>query len=196
RARRVLLRPEARPRRGRARRRRHGSRLPRRPRPPPRRHARRALAARARRHGRHGSGRAGCGDPRRRPPGAAAGAAARARNARDDGPRGRRPGHDRAGGPVTTASRPAGTALLVEDEDSIAALVRSYLERDGFTVVRATHGADALRELAERPVRVVILDVGLPDMDGFTVCTRIRAGASAVPILMLTARDEEPDRVT
>jgi DNA-binding response OmpR family regulator len=97
---------------------------------------------------------------------------------------------------VTHVAPPAGTALLVEDEDSIAALVRSYLERDGFTVVRATHGAAALRELASKPIRVVLLDVGLPDMDGFTVCNRIRASSSRVPILMLTARDEEPDRIT
>ena len=90
---------------------------------------------------------------------------------------------------------PEGTALVVEDEDSIAALVRSYLERDGFTVVRARSGADALGELERLPVRVVVLDVGLPDLDGFDVCRRIRAG-SRVPILMLTARDEEPDRIT
>jgi DNA-binding response OmpR family regulator len=90
---------------------------------------------------------------------------------------------------------PAGTALLVEDEDSIASLVRSYLERDGFNVVRATNGAEAIEELARRPVRVVLLDVGLPDMDGFDVCTLMRSG-SRVPILMLTARDEEPDRIT
>ncbi|SRR6266540_3211792 len=88
-----------------------------------------------------------------------------------------------------------GTALVVEDEDSIAALVRSYLERDGFTVVRARSGKDALVELERRPVRVVVLDIGLPDLDGFEVCRRIRAH-SRVPILMLTARDEEPDRVT
>ena len=89
----------------------------------------------------------------------------------------------------------AGTALVVEDEDSIASLVRSYLERDGFTVVRARSGEQALEELDRHPVRVVVLDVGLPDMDGFDVCRKIRAG-SRVPILMLTARDEEPDRVT
>jgi DNA-binding response OmpR family regulator len=88
-----------------------------------------------------------------------------------------------------------GTALVIEDEDSIAALVRSYLERDGFTVVRARSGKDALVELERRPVRVVVLDIGLPDLDGFEVCRRIRAH-SRVPILMLTARDEEPDRVT
>jgi DNA-binding response OmpR family regulator len=97
---------------------------------------------------------------------------------------------------VTLVTRPAGTALLVEDEDSIAALVRSYLELDGFTVVRATHGAEAVRELEARDVRVMILDVGLPDVDGFSVCTRVRAAGSRVPILMLTARDEETDRIT
>jgi DNA-binding response OmpR family regulator len=89
----------------------------------------------------------------------------------------------------------AGTALVVEDEDSIASLVRSYLERDGFTVVRARTGGEALAELERRPVRVVVLDIGLPDMDGFDVCRSIRS-YSAVPILMLTARDEEPDRVS
>jgi DNA-binding response OmpR family regulator len=88
-----------------------------------------------------------------------------------------------------------GTALVVEDEESIAALVRSYLERDGFNVVRAGCGREALAEVDRRPVRVVVLDIGLPDMDGFEVCKRIRNG-SRVPILMLTARDEEPDRVS
>jgi DNA-binding response OmpR family regulator len=90
---------------------------------------------------------------------------------------------------------PAGTALVVEDEDSIASLVRSYLERDGFTVVHARDGETALDELDRRQVRVVVLDVGLPGMDGFDVCRNIRA-RSRVPILMLTARDEEPDRVS
>jgi DNA-binding response OmpR family regulator len=88
-----------------------------------------------------------------------------------------------------------GTALVVEDEDSIATLVHSYLERDGFTVVRAGRGDEALAEVERRPVRVIVLDIGLPDMDGFEVCRRIRSD-SRVPILMLTARDEEPDRVS
>jgi DNA-binding response OmpR family regulator len=87
-----------------------------------------------------------------------------------------------------------GTALVVEDEESIAALVRSYLERDGFNVVRAGCGREALSEMDRRPVRVVVLDIGLPDMDGFEVCKLIR-NESRVPILMLTARDEEPDKV-
>ena len=89
----------------------------------------------------------------------------------------------------------AGTALVVEDEDSIASLVRSYLERDGFTIVRARSGEEALKELERNPVRVVVLDIGLPDIDGFDVCSRIREH-SRVPVVMLTARDEEPDRVT
>jgi DNA-binding response OmpR family regulator len=90
---------------------------------------------------------------------------------------------------------PAGTALVVEDEESIASLVRAYLERDGFTVRHARLGEEALDELERHPVRVVVLDIGLPDMDGFDVCRSIRA-RSRVPMLMLTARDEEPDRVS
>ena len=89
----------------------------------------------------------------------------------------------------------AGTALVVEDEESIASLVRSYLERDGFTVLHARRGEEALDELERHPVRVVVLDIGLPGMDGFDVCRSIRS-RSRVPILMLTARDEEPDRVS
>ena len=89
----------------------------------------------------------------------------------------------------------AGTALVVEDEDSIAALVRSYLERDGFRIVWARTGEEALAELERNPVRVVVLDIGLPDIDGFDVCSRIRE-RSRVPVVMLTARDEEPDRIS
>ena len=88
----------------------------------------------------------------------------------------------------------AGTALVVEDEDSIASLIRSYLERDGFATVRARTGEEALAELERNPIRVVVLDIGLPDMDGFDVCSRIRE-RSRVPVVMLTARDEEPDRI-
>ena len=88
----------------------------------------------------------------------------------------------------------AGTALVVEDEDSIASLVRSYLERDGFAIVRARSGEEALAELERNTIRVVVLDIGLPDMDGFDVCSRIRE-TSRVPVVMLTARDEEPDRI-
>jgi DNA-binding response OmpR family regulator len=87
-----------------------------------------------------------------------------------------------------------GTLLLVEDEHSIGTLVRGYLQRQGYNVVWVTSGEDALAELDRHPVRLVVLDVRLPGMDGFDVCREIR-GRSKVPIVMVTARDEEPDRV-
>src|SRR6266550_5286043 len=88
----------------------------------------------------------------------------------------------------------AGTVLLVEDEPSVGDLVRAYLTRDGYRVVWVRSGEDALTELDRHPVRMVLLDIGLPGKDGFDVCREIRT-RSQVPILMLTARDEEPDRV-
>ena len=87
-----------------------------------------------------------------------------------------------------------GTVLVVEDDQAIGALVRTYLERDGFQVVWVRSGEDAMGELDRHPVRLVVLDVGLPGADGFEVCRRIRV-RSAVPIVMLTARDDEVDRV-
>ena len=87
-----------------------------------------------------------------------------------------------------------GTILLVEDEPSVGELVRAYLQRDGYRVIWVRSGEDALVELDRHPVRLVVLDIGLPGMDGFDVCRAMRT-RSSVPILMLTARDEEPDRV-
>src|SRR5579871_2093938 len=88
----------------------------------------------------------------------------------------------------------SGHVLLVEDEPSVGELVRSYLARDGWTVVWVRSGEEALVELPRHPIRIVILDLGLPGIDGFDVCRAMRA-RSRVPILMLTARDEEPDRI-
>ncbi len=87
-----------------------------------------------------------------------------------------------------------GTVLLIEDEAEIADLVRLYLEREGFRLVHAPSGEDGLERLRERPPRVVLLDLGLPGMDGTEVCKKIRAG-SDVPVIMLTARDSEVDKV-
>jgi DNA-binding response OmpR family regulator len=88
-----------------------------------------------------------------------------------------------------------GVLLLVEDDDSIGRLVKQYLEQqDGWRVVWLRAGEGAVTELRQHPIRLVVLDIGLPGIDGFEVCRRIRAG-SKVPIIMLTARDEEPDRV-
>jgi DNA-binding response OmpR family regulator len=95
---------------------------------------------------------------------------------------------------ATTPERQAGTVLLVEDEHSIGSMTRSYLERNGYRVVWVRSGEEALTEVERHPIRLVVLDIRLPGMDGFDVARRLRA-RSDVPILMLTARDEEPDRV-
>jgi len=85
--------------------------------------------------------------------------------------------------------------LLVEDDESIGRLVKSYLEQqDGWQVLWLKSGEEAVAELRRHPVRMVVLDIGLPGIDGFEVARRMRAH-SKVPILMLTARDEEPDRI-
>jgi DNA-binding response OmpR family regulator len=89
----------------------------------------------------------------------------------------------------------AGTILLVEDEEEIAALVRVYLERDGFRVVHAARGVDGLLALEQNEVRLTILDLQLPDADGLDLCRAIRE-QSRLPIVILTARDEEIDRIT
>ena len=87
-----------------------------------------------------------------------------------------------------------GAVLVVEDEQAIADLVRAYLVRDGYEVTWVRTGEAGLEELARRPVRLVVLDIGLPGIDGFEVCRRLRARTS-VPILILSARDDEVDRV-
>jgi len=84
----------------------------------------------------------------------------------------------------------SGSVLLVEDEENLASLVRAYLEQEGFRVISAVTGAEALRAIETEPVRLVVLDLNLPDMDGFDVCRQIRT-RSSVPVVMLTARDEE-----
>jgi DNA-binding response OmpR family regulator len=86
------------------------------------------------------------------------------------------------------------TILLVDDEDSIQKLLTYPLERDGFRVVPARDGEEALRRFAAEPIDLVVLDVMLPRLDGIEVCKRLRA-ESTVPIIMLTARDDEFDKV-
>ena len=94
-----------------------------------------------------------------------------------------------------TATATGGVLLLVEDDDAIGRLVKAYLEQqDGWRVLWLRTGEEAVAELRRHPVRLVVLDLGLPGIDGFEVCRRMRAH-SKVPIVMLTARDEEPDRV-
>ena len=88
----------------------------------------------------------------------------------------------------------ASTILLVDDEESIQTLLTYPLERDGFTVVQARDGEEALARFDDQPVDLVVLDVMLPKLDGLEVCKRLRM-TSAVPIIMLTARDDELDKV-
>ncbi|MDQ3876686.1 MAG: response regulator transcription factor [Actinomycetota bacterium] len=86
------------------------------------------------------------------------------------------------------------TVLLVDDEESVQKLLTYPLEREGFRVVQARDGAEALERFREEPIDLVVLDVMLPKLDGLEVCKRLRAGSS-VPIIMLTARDDELDKV-
>ncbi len=87
-----------------------------------------------------------------------------------------------------------GTVVLIEDEESIADLVRMYFEQEGFRLVHAADGERGLDAVRDRNPRVILLDLGLPGMDGIEVCRRIRA-ISDVPVIMLTARDSEVDKV-
>jgi DNA-binding response OmpR family regulator len=84
--------------------------------------------------------------------------------------------------------------LLVEDEHSIGSMTRGYLERSGWRVVWVRSGEEALAELGRHQIRIVILDIRLPGIDGFDVARLVRS-RSDVPILMLTARDEDVDKI-
>jgi DNA-binding response OmpR family regulator len=84
--------------------------------------------------------------------------------------------------------------LLVDDEQSIQTLLSYPLRKDGYDVVQATDGREALDRFAEQSFDLVVLDVMMPQLDGLEVCRRLRA-RSAVPIIMLTAKAEEIDKV-
>lgn len=85
--------------------------------------------------------------------------------------------------------------LLVDDEANIVQLSRLYLEREGFRVESAENGVSALTFIRDQHPALVVLDLMLPQMDGLEVCRRLRAENNPVPILMLTARDEDVDKV-
>ncbi|MHB8218866.1 MAG: response regulator transcription factor [Acidimicrobiales bacterium] len=89
----------------------------------------------------------------------------------------------------------SGTVVVIEDDAHIADLVAMYLRRDGFRVLSTDRGITGLERAAETGVRLVIVDVGLPgEIDGFEVCRRLRR-RNDVPVIMLTARDDEMDRI-
>jgi len=85
--------------------------------------------------------------------------------------------------------------LVVEDEQSIASLVTLYLSNEGFRVTHITDGALALDMIERAKPDLVILDLMLPGMDGVEICRRLRASNDHVPVVMLTARDAEVDRI-
>ncbi len=84
--------------------------------------------------------------------------------------------------------------LVVEDDDRVAGALCAALTRAGYAVTRAADGADALAQVGRGGLDLVLLDLGLPDLDGLEVCRRIRA-ASGVPLIAVTARGTERDRV-
>lgn len=88
----------------------------------------------------------------------------------------------------------AETILVVDDDPHIIELARLYLEKEGFRVVEAVDGAEALRRIADEMPALMVLDLMLPEVDGWEVCRRVRAG-SDLPILMLTARDDDVDKI-
>jgi DNA-binding response OmpR family regulator len=85
--------------------------------------------------------------------------------------------------------------LLVDDEPSIIQLARMYFERDGFRVQEIGDGEAALEAVAKHRPALIVLDVMLPKLDGFEVCRKLRASGDQTPIIMLTARDEDIDKI-
>ncbi len=86
------------------------------------------------------------------------------------------------------------TILLVDDEQHIIDLARMYLEQEAFQVISATDGKTALEMILNQRPALVVLDLMLPEMDGWDVCRRVRA-ESDVPIIMLTARNDDIDKI-
>ena len=84
--------------------------------------------------------------------------------------------------------------LLIEDESRIREMVKEYLESEGFIITEAIDGADALEKFKSSEYDMLVLDVMLPRVDGWSVCREVRR-TSSIPILMLTARGEEYDRL-
>jgi DNA-binding response OmpR family regulator len=95
---------------------------------------------------------------------------------------------------VKTPAPESATILLVDDEEAVQKLLTYPLQQEGFRVLQAGDGEEALRRFEAEHVDLVVLDLMLPRLDGLEVCRRLRA-QSTVPIIMLTARDDELDKV-
>ena len=86
------------------------------------------------------------------------------------------------------------TILVVDDEANIRDLARMYLEKDGYHVDTVINGAEALTYVKKNPPALMVLDLMLPEIDGWEVCRQVRADSN-LPILMLTARDDDIDKI-
>ena len=86
------------------------------------------------------------------------------------------------------------TILIVEDEVRLRFLLRDYLKKDGFTVLEASDGEEALNIFSQNNVNLIVLDVMMPKLDGFNVCKAIRK-VSNVPVILLTAKSQEEDKL-
>lgn len=88
------------------------------------------------------------------------------------------------------------TILIVDDDEKIVSMLRRGLAFEGYEVQTASNGAEGLSKLMDKEPDIVVLDVMMPQIDGFEVCRRLREAGSKVPVLMLTAKDEVQSRVT
>ncbi|ADO55502.1 transcriptional regulator [Paenibacillus jamilae] len=87
------------------------------------------------------------------------------------------------------------TILIIDDDEKIVSMLRRGLAFEGYEVLTATNGAEGLNKMLTAEPDLVVLDVMMPQVDGFEVCRRMREGGSTVPVLMLTAKDEVENRV-
>jgi DNA-binding response OmpR family regulator len=90
---------------------------------------------------------------------------------------------------------PAITVLIVEDDINLRETVQLYIEREGLRCLSADNGTDGIAQIQRFRPNLVVLDIMMPDLDGFRVCQQVRAAGCFVPILMLTARVEEGDHL-
>jgi two-component system response regulator MprA len=97
--------------------------------------------------------------------------------------------------PVQSGPAPSGRVLVVDDEPDVRDAVETALELEGHSVAVAMDGLDALKKLGQGGYEAIVLDVLMPNLDGFEVCRRLRAAGNRTPILMLTARDSEEDTI-
>ena len=95
-----------------------------------------------------------------------------------------------------TATTPEARLLVVEDEPNILELLSASLRLAGFEVATATGGLEALQAVQRHRPDLIVLDVMLPDLDGFDVARRLRSGDTRTPVLFLTAKDATEDKVT